>query len=142
MRWFPDRVACQTWGGLQFRFPFTEATFREDSRVDVLASWLLVDDGGALAGFGQYYLRVGRCHLARLAIAPDMRGRSLGQRLIRELCRRGAAALGVGSYSLFVLHENARARALYARLGFAVTDYPEPMPELEGQFYMVAENPP
>lgn len=139
MSWFPDTISCQTWGGVEFRFPFTEASFREDAKLSSLPAWSLVrNDDGALAGFGQFYLRVGRCHLGRLAIAPDSRGTGLGSTLVRELCRRGGAALGVDSYSLFVVPENERALRLYRRLGFSTAPYPEPTPALIGYIYMVA----
>jgi len=36
MNWFPDAHACRVWGGMQFRFPFTPATFREDAKIDSL----------------------------------------------------------------------------------------------------------
>lgn len=137
MRWFPDRVSCHTWGGVEFRFPFTESTFREDAKLGNLPSWALVGDDGALAGFGQVYLRVGRCHLGRLAIAPGSRGHGLGATLVCELCRRGRAALGVSTYSLFVVPENERALRLYRRLGFSPVPYPEPMPALAKYIYMV-----
>jgi len=139
MSWFPDRHSCQTWGGPQFRFPFTEATFREDAMLDSLPTHALVE-AGALVGFGQYYQRVGRCHLARLAVALALRGRGLGCRLVQELCRKGKAELGVESFSLFVLPDNDRALRLYQRLGFLAVRYPEPAPEFEGCIYMVASH--
>ncbi len=138
MRWFPDEVSCHAWGGPEFRFPYTEATFRVDAKLASLSTWALAADDGTLAGFGQFYLRVGRCHLGRLAIAPDSRGQGLGATLVRELCRQGSAALGVETYSLFVLPGNARALRLYRRLGFAPVPYPEPNPLLDPYIYMVA----
>lgn len=137
MRWFPDELSCHTWGGVEFRFPFTEASFREDARLASLSTWALVGDGGTLAGFGQFYLRVGRCHLGRLAIAPNSRGQGLGATLVRKLCLQGGAALGVGSFSLFVVPGNERAWRLYRRLGFSPIPYPEPTPALAGYIYMV-----
>lgn len=137
MSWFPDEDSCRTWGGPEFRFPFTEATFREDANLTSLATWALIADNGKLAGFGQFYLRVGRCHLGRLAIAPDSRGQGLGATLVRELCRRGSAALGVRIYSLFVVPGNERALRLYRRLGFLPVPYPEPNPAFDSYLYMV-----
>jgi ribosomal protein S18 acetylase RimI-like enzyme len=64
-----------------------------------------------LAGFGQYYLRAGRCHLGRRAVA---------------------------TYSLFVLPGNERALHLYQRLGFEPACYPEPDPVFDDCIYMVA----
>ena len=138
MNWFPDRRSCQTWGGPQFRFPFTEATFREDAKLNSQSTWALVDEGGVLAGFGQFYARAGRCHLSRLAIAPGLRDRGLGTTLIHELCQKGKAELGVESFSLFVVPANDRALRLYQRLGFSPVQYPEASPELESYIYMVA----
>ena len=142
MSWFADRKACQLWGGPAFRFPFTEATFREDARLGSQPTWTLTDDRDALRGFGQYYLRVGRGHLARLAIAPSVRGRGYGSTLIHLLCHRAAAELGVDSFSLFVDAGNDGALRLYRRLGFSEQPYPESFPGLAGCVYMVTADMP
>lgn len=106
--------------------------------LNSLRTWALVPNSGALVGFGQYYQRVGRCHLGRLAIAPHMRGRGFGSSLIHQLCERGKSELGVESFSLFVHPANERALRLYRRLGFSIEQYPEHLPGLEGCIYMVA----
>ena len=134
MSWFPSRESCQIWGGPEFRFPFTAQSFHADCHLE-LPSRVLLDGGGMLCGFGQYYLRAGRCHLARLAIAPARRGRGLGARLIELLSDEGKAALGVEHCSLFVSIANTSAMAVYERLGFARAAYPgDPLP---GCHYMV-----
>jgi ribosomal protein S18 acetylase RimI-like enzyme len=135
--WFPDARSCAIWGGPQFRFPFTEASFREDLQLQ-LPSFALLDDDDALAGFGQYYPRADRCHLARLVIAPGWRGRALGALLIRELCRIGCAELCTDECSLFVLEDNTPALRCYTRLGFAPAGYPGEMPKLPGSLYLTA----
>lgn len=137
MRWFTDREAARVWGGPEFRFPFTEATFREDSKIASLPTRMLVTGEGQLVAFGQFYLRAGRCHLGRLAVAPDARGGGVGTQLIHDMCAEGRPLLGARSCSLFVVPSNTRARALYERLGFAATPYPEPAPELDPYVYMV-----
>lgn len=137
MTWFPDKASCNEWGGPEFRFPFTRETFLQDTNVESVPSWVLVDRGGGIAGFGQYYLRLGRCHLARVAVAPRLRGQGIGSILINELCRKGTSELGAATFSLFVLPGNRRARRLYQRLGFAETPYPEPATVFEGCVYMV-----
>jgi len=140
MSWFTDRASTQVWGGPEFRFPFTEATFRVDAKLASLATRMLVVGDGRLAAFGQYYQRVGRCHLGRLAVAPACRGDGLGTQLVRELCAEGRALFGVGSCSLFVVPTNSRAKALYERLGFAAMPYPEPSPDLDPYIYMVTSD--
>ena len=135
MSWFPSRESCQIWGGPEFRFPFTAQSFHADCHLE-LPSRVLLDGGGMLCGFGQYYLRARRCHLARLAIAPALRGRGLGARLIELLSDEGRAALGVEHCSLFVAITNVTAIALYQRLGFAPAVYPGDSP-LPGCYYLV-----
>lgn len=137
MKWFPDRRSVEIWATREFRYPFTAASFAADVHRE-LPSWLLVGDGSELLGFGQYYLRVGRCHLARLVIAPVHRGRALGAALIRELARLGCRELQVDVCSLFVLEDNAPALALYRRLGFVEARYPETPPAIEHCAYMIA----
>lgn len=141
MQWFPDEVSLRTWGGPHCRHPFDERTFREDSKVDELPTWSLVASDGSLCAFGQYYLRVGRCHLGRLAVAPVWRGRGMGRRLVQELCRIGAPDLGTREFSLFVYDSNTVALRLYRSLGFVAVPYPEPSRGLEGMLYMVAASP-
>ena len=85
MTWFPTEHSCRVWGGPEFRFPFTLETFLADSKLTRLPSYALIRDKAELCGFGQFYLRVGRCHLSRLAVAPAHRGRGLGTQLIRML---------------------------------------------------------
>jgi len=106
--------------------------------VQELASWSMVDDDGTLCAFGQYYPRLGRCHLGRLAVSPARRGRGIGSTLVQELAQRGLAELKTDSCSLFVLPGNERAARLYSRLGFVVRPYPEPSPLFDHCTYMVA----
>ena len=133
MSWFPDRASCLVWGGPEFRFPFTEASFRVDAK---LASLLDLVWATGLSLRSVISVRR-RCHLGRLAVAPAFRGGGLGTQLVRELCTEGRALFGAGSCSLFVVPSNRRAKALYEKLGFAATPYPEPAPDLDLYIYMV-----
>lgn len=82
------------------------------------------DDGGAPVGYGiatmGFDLEFGGpdAFVTELYVAAGERGRGLGRLLLlglmSELSRRGA-----GAVQLMVRPENAAARALYARLGFA-----------------------
>ena len=141
MTWFPTEHSCRIWGGPEFRFPFTAETFLADSKLMSLQSYALIGESAELCGFGQYYLRVGRCHLSRLAVAPAYRGRGLGTRLIEMLQREGKKALGVTESSLFVHVTNTSAIALYERLGFTRSAYPEPGLGIPNAFYMILCSP-
>ena len=140
MGWFSDAPSCRVWGGPHFRWPCTALTFRADAGIDSLPSRMLVDErDGSMVAFGQFYLRVGRCHLGHLVVRPEARGCGAGTRLIGELCVEGSAALGVTEFSLFVLARNRPAERLYRRLGFADAMYPEWLPATEPMRYMVAQ---
>jgi RimJ/RimL family protein N-acetyltransferase len=141
MSWFSGAEELRVWGGPEFRFPFTAESFREDSKVDGIDSFALVGDEGALAAFGQCYLRVERCHFGRLGVSPRERGRGLGTRLIRELADWGRLQFGPRELSLFVMRYNEAAHRLYLRLGFREATYPDPSFMAESH-YMIASSCP
>ncbi len=138
MTWFQDAHALRTWGGPDFRFPFTAASFRDDTKVDSIDSFALVAGDGATAAFGQCYLRVGRCHFGRVGVAPRWRGQGLGTRLLQGMSDWGQAQFGPCELSLFVMHDNVAAHRLYRRLGFCETPYPDPS-FLPDAHYMIAQ---
>jgi len=124
MTWFPDARSVDIWGGPDFRYPFSPATFREDCRTDLMDSYALHDAAGQLAAFGQAYERAGRGHLARLIANPAMRRRGAGRQLIRMIIAALEERHGYEEYSLFVYRDNIPACRCYLGLGFVVSDYP------------------
>jgi len=138
MTWFATEHSCRVWGGPEFRFPFTAETFLADSALARLPSYALIRESAELCGFGQFYLRAGRCHLSRLAVAPAHRGRCLGTQLIERLLQEGKKKLGITQSSLFVHVTNTSAIALYERLGFMRCAYPDPGLEIPNCYYMIS----
>ena len=69
MGWFPDKESVTRWGSPYTRYPLTDDTFFEDIYWDRIDSRVARTPDGRLLGFGQFYLKLGRCHLARLAVA-------------------------------------------------------------------------
>ncbi len=138
MCWFTSATECRQWGGPPFRYPFDARSFAEDSLWQKLPSFVLLDQSGAMLAFGQYYNRLDHCHLSRLVVAPQARGGGVGRQLILQLVAHGRDALQLTQTSLFVLQNNTAARALYEKLGFRLTDYPEPGDWLRGCDYLTA----
>lgn len=119
MGWFSDELSTSVWGGPSFRYPFTEETFKQYARWDELATYTLIEESGAMIAFGQIYIRAGRAHLARLAVAPSRRGQGIGERLITALIAKGARLFPACSEnSLYVMRANERAVRCYKKMGF------------------------
>ncbi len=118
MTWFDGEASIKAWGGPSFRYPYSEASFLDDMCWGTLDSFSLLTEHDELAGFGQLYLRDGKGHLARLAVAPSRRGKGLGRMLVRQLMRHAADQFDCEQFSLFVLDDNVAALNCYRSLGF------------------------
>jgi ribosomal protein S18 acetylase RimI-like enzyme len=124
MTWFRDARSTREWGGWAFRYPFDDRTFRDDVQLSELDSFVVRSDSGELIAFGQVRNQFGRAHLARLAVAPEHRGRGLGRELVNSLCEKAREMFGSSEYSLFVSKTNVAALRCYTGLGFREASYP------------------
>ena len=94
--------------------------WRDDGQRPVVRAGLaggdvrIVELDGRPVGWLQHREREGRTELLQIYVDPAVQGRGLGTALLRELQARGLPI------ELSVLRNNARARALYQRLGFEV----------------------
>jgi len=122
--WFPDEASAREWGGPDTRYPFSDVAFLEDIRWQLMPAYSLLDEENYLSGFGQYYEKAGRCHLARLVVAPSHRSKGLGYQFIHELMNVGMSDLGVKECSLFVVSSNTKAIRCYTSLNFVPGPYP------------------
>ncbi len=99
-----------------YAFPWTRGNF-----IDSLAAGyrceLRLDDEGALAGYAVAMAAVDEIHLLNLTVAPALQGRGHARALVAALLDH-ARAEGLHSVWLEVRPSNARARTLYAQLGF------------------------
>lgn len=137
MQWFESEYELRLWSGGDFNYPFDLASFKRDACIHSLCSKVLLSATGELLAFGQYYLRLGHCHLARLVVNPHMRGQGLVAVLIEELSRVGKCELGVlSSCSLFVMADNTPAIKAYSKLGFKFAAHPKPM-TIDNCLYML-----
>lgn len=136
MTWFSTKTEVDVWGGPGFRYPYTQETFRTDCHWPEMASYCLRDSDAALCAFGQFYDRNGYMNLARLAVAPDQRGRRLGSELVTRLMKKAADTLSLGEFSLFVYRDNEPALRLYLSLGFEIQEYPPDQPLADECFFL------
>jgi ribosomal protein S18 acetylase RimI-like enzyme len=136
MSWFDDEQSLFTWSGPNFRYPYDLTSFREDLKLSELNSFVLRDDKLTTLAFGQYYLRLGRCHLGRLVVNPNCRGQGIAKQLMNKLFQAGSRDLGVNEGSLFVLEHNKSAIKSYQSFGFLFMSYPNDLP-IENCLYMI-----
>lgn len=138
MKWFSCEQVLRDWAGPNFRYPYDLASFSADLNLDSLKAFSLIDNKSNLLAFGQYYLRLNRCHLARLVVSPNFRGQGIAKELMMRLSELGMAELKVNSCSLFVLKHNKSAIKAYKKFGFSESDYPDKLP-IENCMYMIMD---
>lgn len=88
---------------------------------------LLVLDGARAVATAKVFADDGRAWLAAVYVSPAVRGAGLPARLV-EGCSAWAREQGFDVLLLEVHEDNPRARAAYARLGFAQTGRSRPYP--------------
>jgi len=96
--------------------------------------WVTVATDGRLVGYGELWLDAeeNEVELARLIVAPELRGRGLGQRLVRVLVAK-AAATGLATAMLRVEPDNVTAIRCYLSSGFQRLSSEESAQWNEGQ---------
>lgn len=98
-----------------YPFPWTRGIFRDCLHAGYPA-WVL-DEAGALAGYGLLSIAAGEAHILNVCTAPAAQGRGHGRRLVRTLLQQ---ARGRGAQRVFleVRPSNKAAIALYHAQGF------------------------
>jgi [ribosomal protein S18]-alanine N-acetyltransferase len=100
-----------------YGFPWSRGNF-SDSLASGYHARVLRDDAGALCGYIVAQPGVAESHLLNVTVAPQLQGRGLGLVMLDDLVARGRHR---GDHALWleVRLSNTRARAVYARYGFA-----------------------
>jgi ribosomal protein S18 acetylase RimI-like enzyme len=133
--WVSSAHECELWAGPRVQFPIDiralpgQIDFRESD------TFCLVEHESVIA-FGQLITKsFGRGHLARLIVAPAFRGQGYGESLVKALLVR-ARDRALERASLNVNDLNARAIALYEKLGFRDAECPFDEPPTPGVRYL------
>lgn len=136
MSWFTSKQELTHWSGPNFRYPFNLSSFTEDLKLNTLSSFSLISNESEFLAFGQYYQRLDKCHLGRLIVNPEFRGKGVASELMLHISELGLKKLKVKECSLFVLADNDSAIKAYEKFGFSFADYPDEIP-LDNCLYMV-----
>jgi ribosomal protein S18 acetylase RimI-like enzyme len=115
--WIKTRRDCELWAGPRIAYPLDPDLLPAD--IDLYsADSIAMVESNRLIGFGQViHMEKNRAHLARIIVAPRLRGRSIGKLLVGELMAR-AWRHGCQRITLYVDRQNRPALSLYAGLGF------------------------
>ena len=128
--WVRDAAACAHWAGPLLRFPFSATELPLLLSGEGASSFSLVNSAGEFLGFGQLVEKSPSVmRLARIIVAPHVRGIGLGRALCRLLLAKAANHATAEVITLGVYRDNAAAISLYASLGF-VEAPPHPRPEV------------
>lgn len=100
-----------------FTAPWSEEAFRTELTHNHFARYMVMEQDGAILGYGGMWLIVDEAHVTNIAVRAPYRGKGLGERLLREMMRT-AAWLGAVRMTLEVRVSNDVAQNLYRKLGF------------------------
>lgn len=119
LSWIASEHELLIWAGPRVRHPANPESAWFDMEASVDNAFCLINDEGVLVGFGQILLRESAVlHVARLIVAPEMRGQGMGRDLCLALMNEGASRHSVEYFTLNVYASNMVAVRLYQSLGF------------------------
>ncbi|MDK2822707.1 MAG: [ribosomal protein S18]-alanine N-acetyltransferase [Clostridia bacterium] len=105
---------------LSFPTPWSPYAFSCEILDNNFAYYLVVipkDDQDKIIGYGGMWVILDEAHITNIAIAPEHRGKRLGEILLQNLMEM-ALKKGAERITLEVRVSNTSARKLYERLGF------------------------
>ena len=125
--WIADANECLIWAGPAVTFPVFLQELMVQMEYTPDNSFCMVD-GERMVAFGQLIKRAEHhFHLARLIVAPKIRGNGYGRKLCRYLIER-AVQLNCQLLTLNVYQNNLMALGLYRKIGFEATSAADSMP--------------
>lgn len=108
---------------LCFAMPWSEESIRKDVTENVVARWLVVDDGaGRVLAYAAMWFVLDEAHVCNVAVHPDYRGRGLGKLVFGALVNL-AQENSMSLMELEVRRSNLVAQNLYHSFGFIDVGY-------------------
>lgn len=136
--WFVSQQQLSSWAGPGVSHPLQKTDIVEVIGLYQNTSFCLLSRKNELLGFGQFYQRLNRQHLCRVAVNPKSRGLGLGTFLVKKLIEQARFVETDCEMSLFVNKDNPVALHCYQTLGFSIQPYPQKPPTgIELCHYMV-----
>lgn len=100
-----------------FTAPWTAEAFNNELKQNLFAKYMVMEQDGAILGYGGMWLIVDEAHVTNIAIRERYQGQGLGKLLLGEMMKT-AHWLGAKRMTLEVRVTNEIAQRLYRRFGF------------------------
>ena len=100
-----------------FARPWSADAFRHEMEQNPVARYLVAERDGRIIGYAGAWIVLDESHVTNVAVIAEERGRGIGTALMERLLWY-LSNLGAGYATLEVRESNARAQAMYAKLGF------------------------
>ena len=108
---------------LCFAMPWSEESILHDVRENVVARWLVMDDGeGRVLAYAGMWFVLDEAHVCNVAVHPDFRGRGYGKQIFEAL-ETLAIENSMTLMTLEVRRSNTVAQNLYHACGFLDVGY-------------------
>ena len=108
---------------LCFPMPWSEESIRKDVEENVVARWLVLDDGeGKVLAYAGMWFVLDEAHVCNVAVHPDHRRKGYGMQVFSAL-EKLAQENSMSMMTLEVRRSNKAAQALYHKLGFIDVGY-------------------
>ena len=108
---------------LCFAMPWSEESILRDVRENVVARWLVMDDGaGSVLAYAGMWFVLDEAHVCNVAVHPDYRGRGFGKAIFGALVET-AKKNSMSLMELEVRRSNLVAQNLYHSFGFIDVGY-------------------
>jgi ribosomal-protein-alanine N-acetyltransferase len=104
---------CFGWGS------WSKGAFASELKRGQLSCFVVARVGGVLVGFAGWRREVEEAHVANIAVHPEMRGRKIGELLLRTVLEE-AVRRGLNNSLLEVRKSNIIAQNLYRKYGYKV----------------------
>ena len=108
---------------LCFAMPWSEESIRKDVQENVVARWLVLDDGeGRVLAYAGMWFVLDEAHVCNVAVHPDHRRKGYGMKVFSEL-EKLAQENSMAMMTLEVRRSNIAAQNLYHACGFLDVGY-------------------
>ena len=108
---------------LCFAMPWSEESILHDVRENVVARWLVLDDGaGNVLAYAGMWFVLDEAHVCNVAVHPDHRRKGYGKRIFEAL-QALAQENSMSLMTLEVRRSNIAAQNLYHACGFLDVGY-------------------